>query len=71
MNANDDIHFAYHVLARALCDKPYTQTAFWCLPSEFKTDPILGKPDFTVDGVPNQVRTGDEGTTIPSVSTTL
>ena len=71
MNANDDIHFAYHVLTRALCTQPYAQTEFWCVPSKFTPDPILGAPEFVKDGVPNQVRTGDKGTTIPGVATTL
>ena len=68
---NDDIHFAYNVLTKVLCDKPYIQHEFWGTRRGFKPDAILGSLDFVIDGVPNQVRTGDKGTTIPSVAATL
>jgi hypothetical protein len=71
MNANDDKHFAYNVLAQVLCDKPYVQHEFWGTRRGFILDPILGSLKFIIDGVPNQVRTGDERPTIPSVATTL
>ena len=71
MNSNDDNHFAYNVLAKELCNAPYIQHEFWGTRRGFTPDSILGSPDFIVDGVPNQVRTGDEGTTIPSVAATL
>ena len=71
MNPNEDVHFSYNILARVLCTEPYVQREHWSTDRGFKLDPILGESEFVEDGVPNQVRTGDEGTTIPSVAATL
>jgi hypothetical protein len=68
---NDDTHFAYNVLAQALCDRPYIQHEHWGTRRGFKLDPILGTPEFIIDGLPNQIQTGDEGITIPGVSAAL
>ena len=67
MDQFDDDH-AYQILLKAFGDTPYVQHEYWGIHRDFKLDPIWSDVDH---GVPNQVRTGDEGTTIPSVSTTL
>jgi len=68
---NDDIHFAYNVLTKVLCDKPYTQLEFWGTRRGFNPDPILSSSEFIIDGVPDQVRTGDRRTTNSGGSATL
>lgn len=65
---NDDIHFAYNVLAQAFCNKPYIQHEFWGISRGFKPNPIL---EFIIDEIPNKSQTRDEGNTISSVSATL
>jgi hypothetical protein len=62
---NDD--HAYQILSKAFGDTPYIQHEYWGIHRDFKLDPIWSDVDH---GVPNQVRTGDEGTTIPSVAAT-
>ena len=47
---NDDIHFAYNVLTKVLCDRPYVQHEFWGTRRGFKPDPILGSLEFIIDG---------------------
>jgi hypothetical protein len=56
MNANDDKHFAYNVLAQVLCDKPYIQQEFWGTCRGFKPDSILRSEEVV----------NDEGITIPN-----
>ena len=70
MDQFDDDH-AYQLLYKAFGDTPYVQHEFWGTRRGFNLDSILSSPEFIIDGVPNQVRTGDEGTTIPSVAATL
>ena len=67
MDQFDDDH-AYQILLNAFGDTPYVQHEYWGIHRDFKLDPIWSDVDH---GVPNQVRTGDEGITLPSVSTTL
>ena len=68
---NDDDQFAYIILANAFSDTPYIQREHWSTQRGFKLDLMLAEPEYIESGVPNQVRTGDEGTTIPSVTATL
>ena len=70
MDQFDDDH-AYQLLYKAFGDTPYVQHEFWGTNHGFKLDPILSNPEFIESEVPNQIRTGDKGTTIPSVSATL
>ena len=67
MDQFDDDH-AYQILLKAFGDTPYVQQEHWGIHRDFKLDPIWSDGDH---GLPNQVRTGDKGTTIPGVAATL
>ena len=67
----DQFDDAYQFLYKAFSNTPYIQYEHWGTRRGFNLDSILSSPEFIIDGVPNQVRTGDEGTTIPSVAATL
>ena len=64
-------HLAYELLSKTFSDIQYVQHEYWGIHRDFKLDPILSASEFIESGVPNQVRTGDKGTTIPSVAATL
>jgi len=61
---NDDTHFAYNVLAQALCDRPYIQHEHWSTQRGFKLDLMLASPEYIESGAPNQIQADNKETPV-------